>query len=54
VSPRGRPPIGPGFTIRLDPDTRAELERLAAERDVKIADIARELIHQALNHEEAQ
>lgn len=44
----GRPPIGGRVTFRLAEGTRARIEAIAARQGVKLADVIRELIDEAL------
>lgn len=53
VSPsfRGRPPSGSRksvMQVALDPDTREEIERIAAEEDAPISAVLRDLIEHAI------
>ena len=45
---RGRPPIGPRVTIRLEPDTRARLDEIAVHSDLALADVVRLMLDAAL------
>jgi hypothetical protein len=46
--------VGPKLEVRLDPDRREKLARLADARDSTVADLVRSLIDQAFERAEAE
>jgi hypothetical protein len=48
---KGRTPIGRVIPVRFDEHTRAQLDKLAADRQMKLAEVIRDLVNQALKEQ---
>jgi hypothetical protein len=48
---KGRTPIGRVIPVRFDEHTRAQLDQIAADRHMKLAEVIRDLVNQALKEQ---